>query len=119
MKDKTRKRAQGRNTGQTARFGNAREWVAVGTLAAYAAMGAKRPALAAVWKTDPNADGAAATLPLKRFDIPAGPLEATITAYEKTTGLSVKIVLPGSTPRELWDSIAKTRRCDGFWKAPG
>jgi len=97
MKDKTRKRAQGRNTGQTARFGNAREWVAVGTLAAYAAMGAKRPALAAVWKTDPNADGAAATLPLKRFDIPAGPLEATITAYEKTTGLSVKIVLPAGT----------------------
>ena len=97
MKDKTRKRAQGRNTRQTARFGNAREWLAVGTLAAYAAMGANRPALAAAWKTDPSADGAAATLPLKRFDIPAGPLEATIAAYEKATGLSVKVVLPSGT----------------------
>ena len=94
MKDKTWKRAQGK---KTARFGNAREWVAAGTLAAYAAIGANRPALAAIWKSDPNADGTAATLPLKRFDIPAGPLDVTITAYEKATGLSVKLVLPAGT----------------------
>jgi catecholate siderophore receptor len=39
----------------------------------------------------------AATLPLKRFDIPAGPLDGVIEAYEKATGLKVKIVLPGGT----------------------
>ena len=70
----------------------------MGTLAAYAAIGANRPALAAIWKTDPTSGGgAAATLPLKRFDIPAGPLEGAIAAYEKATGLKVKIVLPSGT----------------------
>jgi catecholate siderophore receptor len=83
---------------QTNLFGNARGWVAMGTLAAYAAIGANRPALAAIWKTDPTSGGgAAATLPLKRFDIPAGPLEGAIAAYEKATGLKVKIVLPSGT----------------------
>jgi catecholate siderophore receptor len=76
---------------------NARGLVAVGALAAYAAVGANRPALAAVWKTNPEGGGAAATLPLKRFDIAAGPLSAAIEAYEKTTGLSVKVVLPSGT----------------------
>lgn len=78
-----------------------RGWLAVGTLAAYAAMSAGKPALAAIWKTDPGTGtaggGAAATLPLKRFDIAAGPLDEAITAYEKATGLTVKIVLPSGT----------------------
>src|ERR1700733_10296011 len=83
---------------QTNLFGNARGWVAMGTLAAYAAIGANRPAMAAIWKTDPaSGGGAAVTLPLKRFDIPAGPLEGAIAAYEKATGLNVKIVLPSGT----------------------
>ncbi|HMG86753.1 MAG TPA: TonB-dependent siderophore receptor [Terracidiphilus sp.] len=69
----------------------------MGTLAAYAAMGAARPALAAE-KTLPSAEGAPpATLPLKRFDIPAGPLEQAITSFEKTTRLKVKFVLPEGT----------------------
>jgi catecholate siderophore receptor len=82
---------------QSTILGNARGLVAMGTLAAYAALGANRPALAAIWKTEPADGGAAATLPLKRFDIPAGPLEAAIQAYEKTTGLKVKVVLPEGT----------------------
>jgi catecholate siderophore receptor len=74
-----------------------RNWLALGTLAAYTAMSASRPAFAAVpLKTDP-AGGAAATLPLKRFDIAAGPLEDAIAAYEKATGLKVKVVLPSGT----------------------
>jgi catecholate siderophore receptor len=69
----------------------------MGTLAAYAALGAHRPALAAA-KPNPSPDGApAATLPLKRFEIPAGPLEQAIAAYEKATGLKVKVVLPDGT----------------------
>ena len=86
-----------KKTAQAKMFGNARGLVAMGTLAAYAAMGANRPAMAAIWKTDPGGNGAAATLPLKRFDIAAGPLDAAIEAYEKATGLNVKIVLPSGT----------------------
>ena len=86
-----------KKTAQANLLGGARSWVAMGTLAAYAALGANRPAMAAIWKTDPSSSGVAATLPLKRFDIPAGPLEAAIEAYEKTTGLKVKIALPSGT----------------------
>jgi catecholate siderophore receptor len=97
MKHKKRN-TQTKKTVQSNLFGNARGWVAMGTLAAYAAIGANRPAMAAIWKTDPaSGGGAAATLPLKRFDIPAGPLEGAIAAYEKATGLKVKIVLPSGT----------------------
>ncbi|MGA9585959.1 MAG: TonB-dependent receptor, partial [Terracidiphilus sp.] len=71
-----------------------RGWVAIGTLAAYAATGAARPAVAAE-RALPRTDGAApAALPLKRFDIPAGPLEQAINSFETATGLKVKFVLP-------------------------
>lgn len=79
-------------------FAGTRGWLAVGTLAAYAALGANRPAMAAIGgKAEPGAGGTAATLPLKRFDIAAGPLDAAIAEYEKATGLKVKIVLPSGT----------------------
>ena len=38
-----------------------------------------------------------ASLPLKRFNIAAGPLDEAIKAYEQATGLTVKIVLPSGT----------------------
>jgi len=79
------------------KIGQARNWIAMGTLAAYAAVGGTRSALAAGAKTNPAGDSTAATLPLRRFDIAAGPLDAAIAAYEKTTGLKVKIVLPVGT----------------------
>jgi catecholate siderophore receptor len=69
----------------------------MGTLAAYAALGGTRSSLAAVEKTDPGATGGEATLPLQRFDIAGGPLDVTVKAYEKATGLTVKIVLPTGT----------------------
>jgi catecholate siderophore receptor len=97
MKHKKRK-TQAKKTAKSQLSGTARGWVAMGTLAAYAAIGANRPAMAAIWKKDPTSGGgAAATLPLKRFDIPAGALEGAIAAYEKATGLKVKIVLPSGT----------------------
>lgn len=96
MSQKTRKRPGSTRIGQTRRLGQTRSWIAMGTLAAYAAMGGTRSALAAAAKA--NGDGApAATLPLKRFDIPSGPLGEAIAAYEKTTGLTVKMVLPVGT----------------------
>ncbi len=74
-----------------------RGWIAMGTLAAYAALGPSRTALAAE-KALPTVDGAPpASLPLKRFDIPAGPLEQAIASFEKTTALKVKFALPEGT----------------------
>ena len=75
----------------------ARGWVAAGALAAYATMSASRPALAAVSSKDAEGAAIAATFPLKRFDIATGPLDAAIASFEKTTGLTVKIVLPSGT----------------------
>ncbi|WP_433967003.1 TonB-dependent siderophore receptor [Tunturiibacter gelidiferens] len=61
-------------------------------------MGGTKAAIASVEKSDPAASGAAeATMPLKKFDIPAGPLDAAVKAFEKATGLTVKIVLPAGT----------------------
>jgi len=94
MKQKTQKKRPGRTNAPRALR---RGWLAMGTLAAYAAMNGTRPALAA-GKADPPTNSApAATLPLKRFDIPAGPLEQAIASYEKATGLNIKIVLPEGT----------------------
>ena len=75
-----------------------RGWIAAGTLAAYAAIGGMKSARAEKEKGDPPGSAAAeATLPLKRFDIASGPLDGAVEAYEKATGLTVKIVLPAGT----------------------
>ncbi len=72
--------------------------IAMSALAAYAAMGADRHAQAATTKSDPSGiGGPVAALPLKRFNIPAGPLDAALAEYEKATGLKVKNVLPAGT----------------------
>lgn len=79
-------------------FRGTRGWIAMGTLAAYSVMGGSHDAMAAVAKVDPSAAGAAeAPLPLKRFDIAAGPLDGVVKAYEKATGLTVKVALPSGT----------------------
>ena len=65
---------------------------------AYSVAGATRTALAKAKTVDPSAPtGAEATLPLKRFDIAGGPLDVAVKAYEKATGLTVKVVLPAGT----------------------
>src|SRR5579871_3133051 len=82
-------------------FSGSRGWIAAGTLAAYAVMGGTRQALAyeekVVGAGSGAAGGAEASLPLKRFNIGAGPLDEAIAAYEKATGLTVKVVLPTGT----------------------
>jgi catecholate siderophore receptor len=79
-------------------FRGTRGWIAAGTLAAYAVMGGTRSALAEKEKNDaPGSGTVEATLPLKKFDIAPGPLDKAIEAYEKATGLTVKIVLPAGT----------------------
>jgi catecholate siderophore receptor len=98
MKQKKRKTTLKKRYGRTRGFNRPSSWLAMGALAAYAAFGNSRPAMAAAAKTDPAAGGMpAATLPLKRFDIAAGPLDEAIAAYEKVTGLKVRNVLPEGT----------------------
>ena len=81
------------------RFAGSRGWIAMGTLAAYAVMGGTKSALAFVEKTGGTGGetGSEASLPLKRFNIAAGPLDEAIKAYEQATGLTVKFVLPTGT----------------------
>jgi catecholate siderophore receptor len=81
------------------RFAGSRGWIAMGTLAAYATMGGTKSALAYVEKTGGarGEAGSEASLPLKRFNIAAGPLDEAIKEYEQATGLTVKIVLPTGT----------------------
>jgi catecholate siderophore receptor len=38
--------------------------------------------------------GPGATLPLKRFDVPAGPLDAAVSAFERESGLQVRLQVP-------------------------
>ncbi len=72
-----------------------RAWVAAGALAAYAVAGSSRMTLAAVSASyAADGGGTAAALPLKRFDIGAGPLDVVLAAYEQATGLQVRIDLP-------------------------
>ena len=82
-------------------FGGGRGWLAMGALAAYAVVGSSKLAQAAVLKDGGNggaaADPAAANLPVKRFNIPAGPLDAAIAAYEQQTGFKVKTSLSAAT----------------------
>src|SRR3981189_1860337 len=88
-----RKKSAGRGV-----FGGTRGWVAAGTLAAYSVMSGTKFALAEKEKGDPAGSSAAeATLPLKKFDIAAGPLDKAIEAYEKATGLTVRVLLPAGT----------------------
>jgi catecholate siderophore receptor len=98
MKQMTQRTMANKKSASRAMFGGTRGWIAAGTLAAYAAMGGAKSALAKTEKPNPmGADGSEATLPLKKFDIAAGPLDGAVKEYEKATGLTVKIVLPAGT----------------------
>jgi len=73
-------------------------WVAVGTLATYTAIGAtSKGAVASAQQLDPAAGGSqpGATLPVRRFEIPAGPLDGAVAAFENQTGWRVEISKDG------------------------
>lgn len=81
------------------RFSGSTNWLAVGALAA-TVMGSARQSPAAVKEGENAAGGTpvpAANLPVKRFNIPAGSLDAAVAAYEQQTGLHVKVDLPPGT----------------------
>ena len=76
-----------------------RAWLAAGTIAAYAAAGTSKAALAfaqngSSQKTQP---GSQAQLPVRRFDIPAGPLDTTLAQFAKICGVTVNYSIPTET----------------------
>lgn len=95
---KAAKRAARGAAGAKAAMGGARGWVAMGALAAYAAVGSgKSAALTTVKEGSAGEGGPAATLPLKRFEIGAGPLDTAVAEYERTASVSVRVDLPAGT----------------------
>jgi catecholate siderophore receptor len=101
VKRKTLNEISKKKTDWKTMVGGRRGWLAMGTLAAYAVMGQGRSAIAAVTKDGgaglAGAGAPAANLPVKRFHIDAGPLDAAIKDYEQVTGLTVKVTLPSGT----------------------
>jgi catecholate siderophore receptor len=78
-----------------------RAWLTLGTVAAYAAVSITRSVPA--WAQDTTATAgkrlpqAQQGLTVRRLEIPAGPLDATIRAYEGVTGVEVSFSIPADT----------------------
>ncbi len=71
-------------------------WVAMGALMTYSANESVRPALAQSVGDHSQGIGAstAQTLPLRRFDIGAGPLDEVLSQFRGATGLHVRLASP-------------------------
>ena len=73
--------------------------MAVGTLAAYSAVGSGKPALA---QEKNNLDltsksgNQIQSLPVRRFDIPAGPLRDVLPIFEQATQLHIEVSNPAA-----------------------
>jgi catecholate siderophore receptor len=77
-----------------------RAWLAVGTMAAYAAVSSSGKATLAysqVTKTDGNLPNGQVKLPVQRFDIAPGPLDAVLTQFRQITGMAIEYTIPTET----------------------
>ena len=78
-------------------------WMAVGTLAAYASFGTS--AIAQNYPQDRqtlptnNSTGQTQALPVRRFDIPAGPLDSVIATYQNVA--NVEVIIPRDSMRTI------------------
>jgi catecholate siderophore receptor len=73
-----------------------RTWLAVGTIAAYAAAGNSK-ATVAFAKSAKGQAGSQAQLQVRRFDIAAGPLDLVLEQFAKTCGVTVSYTVPVET----------------------
>jgi len=76
-----------------------RAWLTLGTVTAYAAVSATGKAQAGNPQsgTPRNNSNSQAQLPVQRFDIPGGPLDAALVQFTKTTGIAVEYTIPVNT----------------------
>ncbi len=96
MRDHSRPTPQ--TTKNRKRTSRGKAWLTAGTVAAYAAVSISRamPARAQDVHADP-ANSKEQSLTVRRWDIAAGPLDAAINAYKRTTGVDVTLSLPPET----------------------
>ncbi len=83
---------------QSRRNRSGRAWLTLSTVAAYAAVSITKSLPA--WAQDATASGKPReqqNLTVRRLDIPAGPLDETIRAYERLSGLDVTFSIPAET----------------------
>ena len=77
------------------RMGRPQHWVAVGALAAYSATDASKVALAQkLPETHQVATNRAEALPVRRYQLAAGPLEAVLDGFRRTSGAQVTVADP-------------------------
>jgi catecholate siderophore receptor len=74
-----------------------RAWLAMGTIAAYAAAGGSKAAVVYAQGTKGQTGSGQAQLPVRRFDIPAGPLDLVLAQFSKACGVSVTYTVPPET----------------------
>lgn len=80
-------------------------WMAVGTLAAYTTFGSKAvsKAYAQQDRSLPptiNSSGQTQALPARRFDIPPGPLDSVLTAFQNVA--AIRVVVPQDSIKSIW-----------------
>ncbi len=68
-----------------------RNWLAMGTLAAYGAAGGAASLPAQTPAASAGARGTQQTLPVSRFDIPPGALAESLQAFQRVTGWTVEV----------------------------
>ncbi len=73
-----------------------RAWLAMGTIAAYATAGSSKATPVFAQESKGSANGNA-QLPVRRFDIPAGPLDVGLAQFAKTCGVSISYTVPRET----------------------
>jgi catecholate siderophore receptor len=85
---------------QQRRNRSSKAWLTLGTVAAYAAVSITKTI--PVWAQNTSAIPSAKpkeqrNLTVRRLDIPEGPLDATISAYERVTGIEITFSIPAET----------------------
>src|SRR5258707_7194850 len=92
-----RKKAHGSNNW------NPKYWMAVGTLAAYSTLGSDSALRAYAQDRQSQAASGSSTqtneLPLRRFEIPAGPLSEVLAAFQQAT--SIAVTVPNESIRDI------------------
>ena len=85
-----KKRAKARPWKRSSRY-----WVAMGTLATYSAVGSAHKAYAQEQNRPGGSDQPPATLVVRRFEIPPGPLDAALAAFEAAAGWRIEVAQAG------------------------
>ncbi|MBB6145973.1 catecholate siderophore receptor [Silvibacterium bohemicum] len=73
-----------------------RAWLAMGTIAAYAAAGPSKATIAYA-KNSKSQSGNQAQLTVRRYDISAGPLDLALAQFSKASGIKVAYTVPAET----------------------